>query len=346
MPLQSFPTSPHPDCHRCANPVHALYIFVSEDGVYPTGDIFSLKESVHRPIEHMSSRLGIYSGRVDSHDPPWRPAIIWPTLEPTEPVQKQGELAEEGRYVCLMTGYRGAHAFEHLPHILQHFCLPVSPHGLGDSERPRHHHVHTTPEWQESHKWFIAYPFVSHGPIRGRWCWVDSERNKSSHAGFKIAQEPLSELDEICTEKFNEWNMLCIQEPEELKEYSDEYDVSVAFPSHSLYVEFMNAVDVQGSSTRAEVSGQWTAYILLTIDSYNPRSQNASRATFRTTTSAVPAETSTQAPATPPVVPPPPASASPPVEDSGVGRGRGRGRWVRGVWRAFKRGRARGQSRA
>ena len=253
MSEQPLPTSPHPNCPLCTNPDRALYVFEDTDGVYSAGEIVKLQESVHKPIQQIfdASRwsLGIHHSQPNtlegppdpSHDSicaqapsqrttltdgtrpsgnvsgPKRPAFIWPSLE--------GKPDEGGQFVCLMTGYRGAHAFVHLPRILQHFCMPISPHELGDPDRPHDHHLHTHPEWQKEYQWFIAYPFHSMGRIHGRWCWNDAEGNRTSHASFRLTKERLAELEDIWTKRFEELTRMGVEQPGLLEQYLVEYKV-------------------------------------------------------------------------------------------------------------------------
>ena len=249
MSEQPSSTSPHPNCPLCANPDRAQYVSEEGDSVFATGEIVILQESVHTPIRHIFDASGsplvihpsqpnILTGPLGpSHDslraqapsertnltgitwpssvgsPPKRPAVIWPSLE--------GEPDDRGQFVCLMTGYRGAHAFVHLPRILQHFCMRISPHDLADPEHPHDDHLHTHPEWPKEYQWFIGYPFISKGRIHGPW---DVEGYPTN---FRLTQDEVAELDEICTEKYKAWMRKCVEEPGLLEESQAEYKVGV-----------------------------------------------------------------------------------------------------------------------
>ena len=169
-----------PDCPLCISSVPGTYRHDPFSLYYRVGEIISIEETVHAPIDEAFANAPgavLKSPAVvdTSSHRKVRPAVVceedwlkcqlgrapWPT-----PIK-----------VYLLTSYGGIHTSKFLPKILKEFfAIPVSRHceiSMSDV------HVHMCPEWPKDNTWLIAYPIMSPGEsVWGRWEWRDSRGNQ------------------------------------------------------------------------------------------------------------------------------------------------------------------------
>lgn len=224
------PPQPDPACSTCVTPSTTLYRHDPEAKSYLEGEIIGIRESVHRPIDHIFSlnipsmaplldRRGI--GKV-------RPAIVWndgslaslgsesADLDPTIPTTTRA---------CLMATYEGNYALETLPQILRdNFAVPISPHCEIGEGTP---HLHTCPEWQKDHTWLIVYPFTSMGVVDGRWFYKALDGSKQKEYSFKVEESMLDMLSELRQEKMDLWSQRCLEEGDYITQCLEDYAVSI-----------------------------------------------------------------------------------------------------------------------
>ncbi len=140
-------------------------------------------------------------------------------------------MTKEKTYTCIIATYRGIHTFAHLPPVLKHFCVPVSPHYEIDKDGT---HLHTSPEWQRAHAWLIACAFFSFEPVLGRWEWKDDTNTRRSEFSFRFYKKMFKDLETIHAEKWEEW-----WEHAEEKGYLEvrymEYEVSLGYGYSETY---------------------------------------------------------------------------------------------------------------
>ena len=132
------------------------------------------------------------------------------------------KLSKEKTYTCVMATYHNTHTYDRLPPVLQHFCIPVSPH-CEVSEKVAH--LHTSPEWQRWHVWMIAYPFFSSGEVLGRWEWRDATNTRTPDRSFIVNPDMMRQLREIEQRKWEVWDKLAEDYRYLLARYN-EYEVS------------------------------------------------------------------------------------------------------------------------
>ena len=112
------------------------------------------------------------------------------------------KLSKEKTYTCVMATYHNTHTYDRLPPVLQHFCIPVSPH-CEVSEKVAH--LHTSPEWQRRHTWVIARAFFSKGKVLGRWQWLDENYTRTADRSFKIDRQTIDQFWLIEQQKWEKW---------------------------------------------------------------------------------------------------------------------------------------------
>ena len=213
-----------PACSLCTEPLKTPHEHSWTVGGARPGEVVVVRESIHAPIDHIFSQLSaeskdLRSSALDKTQWPGRPGVILGKRQ-IGPA-KVATTFVQTTTLCLLTSYDGINQYRHLPEVLNHFAIPVSPHF---EIRTGRSHVHMSPEWQESNKWFVAYPFISTGPIVGRWHWKNEQGSWQKKLSFKLDKSALAELINTCEGKLVEWTTRC-KDPDYLRRTNDEYQV-------------------------------------------------------------------------------------------------------------------------
>ena len=206
-----------PQCARCGNPETTPYRFDPDNTGYDEGDILRIRESAHAPIR------ALFVGIADVER---RPQILNPDKNPRPGVVSQWraiKLNKDKTMVYLMATYSETHTFARLPPVLQHFCIPVSPHCEINANVT---HVHTSPEWPVAHGWVIALPFVSSGEVLGRWGCQRETSTYEPGLSLRVDRQGLNQLREIHEKKWIEWEARRAKHEGYLKARYEEYQVS------------------------------------------------------------------------------------------------------------------------
>ena len=201
-----------PACEQCATPMTQRHLFDKALGLYryAYGEIIRINESVHAPIEPILSPYQQARSLASGGSPSQtrgrgskgpRPCVV--LTNPGNPRQAKGSKPTK---TMLLATFSGIHKFDNLPRVLQHFCMPVSPHSEIGADVE---HLHTTPEWQRDHAWLILRPFYSSGAVSGRWRWQDKNGKRPKECSFRLDGAVLSQVEDICRRRFQEWNTLC-----------------------------------------------------------------------------------------------------------------------------------------
>ncbi|PIL33678.1 hypothetical protein GSI_04302 [Ganoderma sinense ZZ0214-1] len=207
--LRDGPQMPHPrrdpKCERCTDPDIKPWSFNPAKKSYRRGDILQIQESVHTPIDALfTSVKKTLPGTAQSassvrsylnSDRKPRPGVAMESRPTTT-------MTNEQTYTCLMATYRGIYAFAHLPPVLKHFCVPISPHYEIEKDGT---HLHTSPEWQRPHAWLIACACVSMKLVVGRWEWKDETETRRPEFSFRFYKKMFKDLDQIRAQKWDEW---------------------------------------------------------------------------------------------------------------------------------------------
>ncbi|KAI0664039.1 hypothetical protein C8Q70DRAFT_944845 [Cubamyces menziesii] len=211
------------DCPRCNSLVTTEYTPTGLPG--RVGDICAIQESPNVPVHEIltglpprypsdtiSDTTETVGSNVQTTPEYWRgfksrPCIVTRSSQASVPAE-----------VCLMATFGHTAALRDIPEILQRFCVPVYPHLI-----PSMQHLHTCPEWMREDGWVLARRMLSTSHISGRWRNMRSETPEKS--AFKVDEEALLSLLELCERKQEEWDTLVQREPEArarcLTEYGD-----------------------------------------------------------------------------------------------------------------------------
>lgn len=217
-----------PTCLSCVKPNHSLYYI--DSNIYRCGDFLKQYESVHRPILaalndpiHMPSLSNEYGDTTT--DGRLRPSLLWNNRNQETQVAESVQVQ-----VSLCTSYDNTFYFRDLPMVLRdHFAIPISPHL---ETRSRGEHLHTSPEWQRHHTWFIAIIFPSNGKLEGHWRYEDETGLQHQNLGYKIEAAKLVELENACHERWASWAQRCSSDLTSLSRCRWEYEVSASHVSH------------------------------------------------------------------------------------------------------------------
>ncbi|KAI1786335.1 hypothetical protein LXA43DRAFT_1034253 [Ganoderma leucocontextum] len=220
-----------PACQSCTTPARERHRFNKTKNQYVNGEIIKINESVHTPIESKvfkgiaqpkAATLNKSSSslRPRGQDKGGRPGVV---LSPRRIRPKKGTEDRTRTYTMLLATYTDIRNFCDLPPVLQHFCVPVSPHCeiCADVE-----HLHTTPEWQKKNAWLIALPFSSPREVSGRWVWEDENGKRQYECSFRVDTPVCTELLNIHNRKWKEWTAKCAVEDEYVEDRYKEYEVS------------------------------------------------------------------------------------------------------------------------
>ncbi|KAI0800130.1 hypothetical protein C8Q74DRAFT_1234487 [Fomes fomentarius] len=221
------PPQPDPTCSTCLSPNTTLYRHHPEAKSYLEGEIIGIRESVHRPIDHIfgltiPSMAPLLDGRGIGKV---RPAIVWDDDGPTASLESESADLDPTipttTRACLMASYEGNYALDTLPQILRdNFAVPISPHcGIREGTP----HLHTSPEWQKDHTWLIVYPFTSLGVVDGRWLHRALGGRKQKEHSFKVEESMLDMLYDLCQEKMDRWSQRCLEEEDYITQCLEDY---------------------------------------------------------------------------------------------------------------------------
>lgn len=222
---------------------------------YRIGDIIIIRDSVHAPIDALSSGsayapidaafsgvsqtiLQAATALPDTSECKARPGIVVDKDWRNRPLGR--EPWPEKVMVCLLTSYGGIHTSKFLPAILKEFfAVPVSRHCETITSD---FHLHTYPEWQKENAWLIAYPFTSTGEVLGRWEWRNSRGRSEEDGSFKVAAP--RDLEAICDARLNKWTEWQLLYGDEFQDRCEEtYDVSPILNAGAPAHPHMNTFD-------------------------------------------------------------------------------------------------------
>ncbi|TFK91976.1 hypothetical protein K466DRAFT_650688 [Polyporus arcularius HHB13444] len=192
-------------CSSCSNPASRWYRHKPFASHFLVGEVVSLRESVHTPIDAIFKTAKLALHPVEGLKAGgYRPAIVVDKPRLIHPIGTQ-ELPAITAY--LLTSYRDIHSSKLLPAILKdHFAIPISPHCEIESCT---YHLHTSPEWQKPNRWLIAYPVTSGGTVCGPWSWENARGVAQEDLSFKIGVNDMDELQSVCDERMNIWTECC-----------------------------------------------------------------------------------------------------------------------------------------
>ncbi|KAI0669565.1 hypothetical protein C8Q78DRAFT_1040879 [Trametes maxima] len=111
----------------------------------------------------------------------------------------------ETRRVCLLATFHETQELHKLPGVLQHFCIPISPHRLAV---PGITHTHTSPAWPKKDAWLLALPIETTAEIVGRWgVTADGSMNWGP---FRLAADEFRGLLSSINNRSVSWSNLCL----------------------------------------------------------------------------------------------------------------------------------------
>ncbi|KAI0645113.1 hypothetical protein C8Q79DRAFT_969786 [Trametes meyenii] len=223
-------------CDQCRRPPSEVQAYQPDFDTkhYEEGDICAIYESMSLPIYKLltgeppqnrsrasigfkawtRSKLRISFADSEDVKPPRnpRPCVILERTPITTPSESASPVTL--KFICLMATFNDTHELYNLPEVLQHFCIPISPHHLAVPGKP---HVHTSPPWLKENTWLIALPFHSSAEIKGRWgIKRDGTRPKGP---FGLTPEALDSINKLMESRAISWANLCLANPR-LKEQS------------------------------------------------------------------------------------------------------------------------------
>ncbi|RDX48724.1 hypothetical protein OH76DRAFT_651973 [Lentinus brumalis] len=209
-----------PACSSCETPVTSWYKHNPFASHLLVGEIISINESVHAPIDLIfaQGRLALRPARASSKGP--RPAIVFERARPIHPI---GQQPLPPTTALLLTTYKKIHSSKLLPALLKdYFAVPVSPHCEVETCE---FHLHVHPEWQEDNVWLIAYPITSFGAVHGRWSYVNRRGEAQKDLSFKIGDKALTMLSITCNERMQRWIRRCKEVQNHAQRCMDVYEV-------------------------------------------------------------------------------------------------------------------------
>ncbi len=236
--IRPIPWTDSSTCALCKTPSKRLHQVDPSNRWHEKGAVIRIHESVHTPVDRLFKRMKIQQdgpnteeteSRGGDPDGKPRPAIFWRVEQTSRGRQPNAQtwkfagpqLATE---VCLLTSYNDSHLFSQLPKVLRdHFAVPISPHLEIHEDVP---HIHTSPEWQREHVWFLALPVLSRGKVYGRWEWKDAKDCRQPHLSFEVEVSAILQLRELCEKRYKDWAAACLAHAGYVRECQEEYEVS------------------------------------------------------------------------------------------------------------------------
>ncbi|KAI9067493.1 hypothetical protein FKP32DRAFT_1563622 [Trametes sanguinea] len=217
-------------CAQCSQPSTTPYVPRLAE-YYDTGDICSILESPSTPVYKLLNGKPRRSRGASASNLSWgtigyakwirsqaananlndsesetkgRPAVL---LAP--PDMLEGDSATADIQVCLMATFGHTETFDRLPQVLRHFCIPIYPHV---EIRPKGTHSHVVPSWPIANTWLIALPVeCKMNQIVERW--RDERADSPAGASFRLRDDDIAQLVELCRRRRWSWEALCDKDP-------------------------------------------------------------------------------------------------------------------------------------
>ncbi|EIW54305.1 uncharacterized protein TRAVEDRAFT_74428 [Trametes versicolor FP-101664 SS1] len=210
------------DCPRCHAPNSNEYHPENTDE-RSAGDIWVIEETPTTVVRRATRPGRSLHRGPRKHEGGGRPAVILKARARRPPNGAQRIRSTAMCSICLLATFGHEGDIAKLSRILQFFCLPVYPHHVL-SECSRHPpHVHTSPEWCEHNAWLIAFAFDSSAAISGRWKNRGTQSRSPSQSSYRLDDEALGALLDVCEQKRAEWDALMGQDPGLAQKWFQEY---------------------------------------------------------------------------------------------------------------------------
>ncbi|KAI0774867.1 hypothetical protein BD413DRAFT_307411 [Trametes elegans] len=211
---------------QCNAPALSPYIPDPRTNFYSEGDICAIRESVATPVFILlTGRPPASQGSVPNRTWGSLRSSGWTINRESTDGIGLNEYSKQPRpcvvlgltkispppataTICLMATFYGAKSPTKLPQVLQHSCVPLSPHYLASHGQA---HAHTSSEWSNDVTWIIAFRFRSSCPIQGRW--EDRKSRDKPGASYKLSQHESDKLLNVCNQRRLQWDTLCLKDP-------------------------------------------------------------------------------------------------------------------------------------
>ncbi|KAI9067448.1 hypothetical protein FKP32DRAFT_1643924 [Trametes sanguinea] len=244
----------HPPCCICERTSFDAHMGGESANKFFQGEVFSIKESIFTPIEHIlanpevsglkgealdASRASLKSFRTRLHATyKLRPCVLMDTVLgcPLERIIDP--------LICLM-GTFAETPFEELPRVLRFFSISVYP-NLVHPTPGLFKHIHSLPPWprfkKDRYQLIVAWPFETTRKLLGRWLTPAAKRKRMGlsaaqrlpysapslasppqREGMAFGKHAMRELLEVCNTLRVEWMRKCQENEKFAAEHEAEY---------------------------------------------------------------------------------------------------------------------------
>ncbi|TFK90259.1 hypothetical protein K466DRAFT_597103 [Polyporus arcularius HHB13444] len=223
------PSRTCPDCVHPPNPPPSLGT-LAPPPAYASGHVCTIFESLSTPIEH------ILAGTPDIKD---SPEALKRCKDALSAIQAEGSPIGKNRpciilgnvsnpdettgIELILLGTFGRTPYDQLSLLDRLFVVPVSPNPAAKHTI----HFHTSPAWDSSHCWAIAFIFKSTRPLKGLWprarfdMALPDGKTMSTPSPHCVGAQPIYEAShdtrpvivEKCRFNLERWSSQCIEDP-------------------------------------------------------------------------------------------------------------------------------------